>query len=221
MDTCRYSCLGGITITDYVAAAKQAAIDAGIDPNIFVMQIQAESGFNPNAQSPAGAIGIAQFMPSTAQSMNVNPWDPIASLKAAAQLDNAYLQKYNGDWGKTLAAYNAGPGAVDSATSSCGSKWTTCLPAETQAYIKKILSAGGSVLANPGNVPPGSTEFNPPQPSSPSSCASWDIPCLLSEVVHTDAFQRVNIVLVGLILGIIGVFVLFVGHGAEVKNGKS
>lgn len=159
-------------------------------------------------------------MPSTAKSMNVNPWDPIASLNAAAQLDGAYLQKYNGDWGKTLAAYNAGPGATDSAISACGSRWTSCLPAETQAYINKILSAGGSILANPGNVPPGSNEFNPPQPNY-TSCAPWDIPCLLSEIVHTDAFQRVNIVLIGLILGIIGVFVLFVGHGAEVKSGKS
>ena len=121
----------------YVALARQDAVNAGINPTWFVKQIQQESGFDPNAVSPAGAIGIAQFMPATAESMGIDPHDPEASLKAAAHLDAANLAHY-GSEEKALAAYNAGSGTVDSAIAQCGTAWESCLPHETQVYISAI-----------------------------------------------------------------------------------
>ena len=74
----------GKTQLDYHQVARQDALNVGIDPNLFERQIQTESGFNPNAVSQAGAIGIAQMMPETAAGWNVDPHDPVASLSAAA-----------------------------------------------------------------------------------------------------------------------------------------
>src|SRR5215471_12886082 len=87
----------GGDLQDY---ARQAANRAGIDPDIFVRQIQQESGFNPSARSPAGAIGVAQFMPDTARGLGVDPTDPYASLDAGARLMASNLQKYGGDYAK-------------------------------------------------------------------------------------------------------------------------
>ncbi len=117
---------------NYVAYAYQAAQNAGIDPKIFVKQINQESGFNPKARSGAGAMGIAQFMPATAQGLGVDPTNPLASLDGAAKLMSQYVQKYAGDYSKALAAYNAGPGSVD--------RFGGVPPfAETQNYVKTIL----------------------------------------------------------------------------------
>src|SRR5439155_19873724 len=95
---------------DLQTYARQAAQRNGVDPDIFQRQIQQESGFNPSAQSPAGAQGIAQFMPATAQGMGVDPSDPYASLDGAARLMKQHLDHYGGDYSRALAAYNAGPG---------------------------------------------------------------------------------------------------------------
>ena len=126
--------------SQYVSLAEQDAIAAGIDPQTFVRQINQESGFNPNAKSPAGALGIAQFEPKTAAGLGVNPWDPVAALKAAANLMASYVSTYGGDEAMALAAYNAGTTTVQSALDRCGvTGWQTCLPAETQKYISTIL----------------------------------------------------------------------------------
>src|SRR5215471_7738775 len=128
---------------DLQAYARQAAQKAGIDPDVFVRQIQQESGFNPSARSGAGAVGIAQFMPGTAQGMGIDPTDPYAALDAAARLDAQHLQQYGGDWSKALAAYNAGAGNVD--------KYGGVPPfAETQRYVQDIL--GGAKQAIGGAV---------------------------------------------------------------------
>lgn len=117
---------------DYQNIARQYAQQYGIDPSVFVNQIRAESGFNPNAVSPAGARGIAQIMPATARGWGVNPDDPVAALDAAAKNMARYVKSYGGDYRKALAAYNAGPGAVQ--------KYGGVPPyKETQNYIKKIL----------------------------------------------------------------------------------
>ena len=127
---------------DLRAYARQAATNAGIDPDIFVAQIQQESGFQPfqssgkPLQSPAGAIGIAQFMPATAAGLNLDPTDPYAALDAAAKMDAQHLQQYGGDWTKVLAAYNAGPGAV--------AQYGGVPPyKETQSYVTTILGNAG------------------------------------------------------------------------------
>jgi hypothetical protein len=121
-----------------VAIAQQDAINAGIDPTYFVRQINLESGFNPNAVSPGGAEGIAQFMPSTAAGLGINPFDPIQALQAAAQMMARYYHQY-GDYAKALAAYNAGPASLQNAVNSCGANWLSCMPAQTQNYVHTIM----------------------------------------------------------------------------------
>lgn len=124
---------------DYREIARQKAAKYGLIPEVFERQIQAESGFNPASVSPAGATGIAQIMPTTAKGWGVNPRDPVASLEAAAKNMAAYIKTYGGAgttdpvkvrsaYEKALQAYNAGPGSVGK-----------YFPAETKAYISKII----------------------------------------------------------------------------------
>lgn len=128
-----------LTTNQYVQLAQQDALDAGISPTLFVRQIQQESGFNPNAQSPVGAVGIAQFIPSTAASLGIDPYNPTQALRGAAFLMAGYANQYGGDYAKALAAYNAGSGNLQNAVNSCGANWLSCLPAETQNYVRIIM----------------------------------------------------------------------------------
>jgi hypothetical protein len=125
--------------SQYVAIAQQDASAVGIPADYFVRQINAESGFNPNAVSPAGAVGIAQFLPSTAANLGINPWDPVDALRGAARLMASYAHTYGGDYAKALAAYNGGSGTVQNAVNACGANWMNCLPGETRNYIYKIM----------------------------------------------------------------------------------
>jgi soluble lytic murein transglycosylase-like protein len=124
---------------DYVDLARQAAIAAGINPDLFVRQIQQESGFNPGATSPAGAVGIAQFMPATAAAMGVNPYDPTSALYGGARLMAQLSAQFGGDYAKALAAYNGGPGAVQNAVAQGGANWLAFMPAESQNYVHIIM----------------------------------------------------------------------------------
>jgi len=128
----------GGPLQDY---ARQAASRAGVDPDIFVRQIQQESGFNPSARSSAGAQGIAQIVPKYHPGVDVT--DPYASLDYAANLMKSNVDKYGGDYGKALAAYNAGAGAV--------AQYGGIPPfEETQRYVSNIL--GGAKQALGGAV---------------------------------------------------------------------
>jgi soluble lytic murein transglycosylase-like protein len=122
----------------YASLACQDAQNAGIPPDLFVRQIQQESGFQPDERSPAGAEGIAQFMPATASGLGIDPWDPDQALAGAAQLMANYYQNY-GDYAKALAAYNGGSGTLAAAMRNCGSQWLSCEPAQTQAYVHNIM----------------------------------------------------------------------------------
>ena len=100
----------------------------------------AESDFDPNAGSPAGAQGIAQFMPGTAASYGLtNPFDPVAAIDAEAHLMSDLIAQF-GSPELALAAYNAGPAPVE----ACH-----CVPAipETQAYVTRILALLGGAGA--------------------------------------------------------------------------
>lgn len=123
----------------YWNIAWRAAAQAGINPNLFERQIQQESGFNPWAVSPAGAQGIAQFMPATAASMGVNPWDPTSALYGAASLMAQLSRQFGGNYAMALAAYNAGPGAVQRAINAGGNNWYYYLPSETRNYVVVIM----------------------------------------------------------------------------------
>ncbi len=125
----------------FVTLAAQDALAAGISPTLYVRQINAESSFNPKALSPAGAEGIAQLLPATAAALRVNPWDPVASLRAAARLMASYVSRYGGDYAKALAAYNAGPPTLEAALTSCGAAWLGCMPAETQHYVHLVMQS--------------------------------------------------------------------------------
>ena len=134
---------------NYGELAASIAREYGLNPEIFVRQMMQESGLNPDAVSPAGAVGIAQIMPDTARDpgYGVTPIDdlrdPEASLRFGAQYMRAMLDKY-GDYGLALAAYNAGPGAVEEYGGIPPFK-------ETQNYVSSIL--GGSMQPDvPGGL---------------------------------------------------------------------
>jgi hypothetical protein len=116
----------------------------GVPPALMAGQLMAESGFDPNAGSPAGAQGIAQFMPSTAAAYGLtNPFDPVAAIDAEAHLMSDLLRQF-GSPELALAAYNAGPAPVE----ACH-----CIPSypETQAYVTRILAliGGAGAIAMP------------------------------------------------------------------------
>lgn len=118
----------------YLNAVKVASQKYGVPADLLAAQIGAESGWNPNAKSPAGAVGISQFMPGTAAGFHIDPHDPLQSIDAQGKMMSNLLKKYKGNVPLALAGYNAGSGAVDKA----GGK----VPAikETQDYIKRIQS---------------------------------------------------------------------------------
>jgi len=129
---------GNCAATDYRCQARQDAIDNGLNSDLFERQINQESGWNPNAVSSAGAIGIAQFEPSTAAGLGINPYDPVQSLSGAASFMARLYTRYQ-NYDKALAAYNCGTDCVSRAVSNCGANWKTCVPAETQRYIANIV----------------------------------------------------------------------------------
>ena len=125
---------------DIDAAIDQAASRHNVDPNLVRAVIKVESNFNPNAVSRKGAVGLMQLMPQTARQLNVtNPFDPQQNVDAGVRHLKQLMENYGGDVKLTLAAYNAGQGAV---ARSGG------VPhfAETRNYVKRItqLYYGGS-----------------------------------------------------------------------------
>ncbi|HST56923.1 MAG TPA: lytic transglycosylase domain-containing protein [Solirubrobacteraceae bacterium] len=117
----------------YDALVQQAAARYGLDPALLHGLIQQESGFDPNAHSSAGAAGLTQLMPGTASSLGVsNPLDPAQSIDGGARYLSGMLSKFGGNTEEALAAYNAGPGAVQ--------RYGGVPPyAETQNYVSKVL----------------------------------------------------------------------------------
>lgn len=117
----------------YAPALRRASARWSVGAGLLAAQLQQESGFDPRARSPAGALGIAQFMPGTARQYGLrDPTDADAAIDAQAHLMHDLLARF-GSVPLALAAYNAGPGRV----ASC-----RCVPpiAETQAYVQRIVT---------------------------------------------------------------------------------
>ncbi|MFN2617879.1 MAG: transglycosylase SLT domain-containing protein [Thermoleophilaceae bacterium] len=132
--------------TRFQTQIGRAAQRWNVGAALLSAQLYAESGFNPFARSPAGALGIAQFMPGTARGYGLaDPYDPAAAIDAQAHLMHDLLRRF-GSVPLALAAYNAGAGAI----AGC-----MCVPpfAETRAYVARILGLlGGAGEMGPAEL---------------------------------------------------------------------
>jgi hypothetical protein len=124
---------------------QQAAGRYALDPQLVLAVMQAESGFNPGAMSPKNAQGLMQLIPATAERFGVkNAWDPAENIRGGAAYLHWLMRHFSGNVQWVLAAYNAGEQSVE--------RYKGIPPyAETQAYVRKILSHYGK-LTHP--VPP-------------------------------------------------------------------
>jgi soluble lytic murein transglycosylase-like protein len=125
----------------YDALIEQESAANAVDPNLVRAVIQAESAFNPWARSRKGAMGLMQLMPATARDYGVrNPYDPVENIRAGVAYLKRLLVRFADNVELALAAYNAGPKAVE--------KYGTAVPPyrETRNYVRRIRNATASTV---------------------------------------------------------------------------
>ena len=116
----------------YAAKVAELAARFDLSPALIEAVVWQESRWHAGAVSPVGARGLAQLMPGTARQMGVDPSDPYANLEGGARYLREQLDRFNGDLEKALAAYNAGPGRVESAGGVPQIR-------ETQSYVASVM----------------------------------------------------------------------------------
>lgn len=198
------STFGGTTVpAEYQSQILVSAARWGIPPGILAAQISAESGFSPHAVSKDGAEGIAQFLPGTAKSLGVDPWNTASAIDGMARLDSINLKKF-GSMAEALAAYNAGAGAVE--------KYDGIPPyAETQNYVQKILAAAGNAMSVPGSP-------DVLVDSASSTGVIGEAENVVGYLSNPDLYKRGGLFLLGAGVVVVGIWFALPGHvGAAVS----
>lgn len=176
-----------------------------ISPSVLAAQIDAESGFNPNAVSAAGAVGIAQFLPETARENGIDPYNVNEAIDGMAKLDARYLKEFD-SIADALAAYNAGPGAV--------SQYGGIPPyAETQNYVKKILAAAGSDIT-PGGAGLGLVEVQQTSATNPLTA----IKDFFDNVTSLAFWKRTGVGAFGAFIILLGIYFMLRKEGYKVAT---
>jgi soluble lytic murein transglycosylase-like protein len=148
--------------TPFAAEIDAAAKKYNVDPALLRGLIRQESNFNPNATSPAGARGLTQLMPGTAAALGVDPSVPAQAIEGGAKYLRQQLDKFGGDPAKAIAAYNAGPGAVQ--------RYGGVPPyAETQNYVRKVMAYAAEYRQAAPAATAASVSTPAPTVSSPTS----------------------------------------------------
>jgi hypothetical protein len=151
-----------LSVDDICRTLAQAAADNELPEEFFTRLIWQESRFNPAAISPAGAQGIAQFMPQTAAMRGLtNAFEPLQALRESASYLRELRTTFRGNLGLAAAAYNAGPGQVEAWLAGRGR-----LPGETVAYVLIVTGHGAQAWASPA----------PPQLQSSATPPSSTVP---------------------------------------------
>lgn len=175
-----------------------AAAARGVNPNILLAQIDKESAGNPNAVNNgdiqvtgSASVGLAQFQPGTAKQYGIDPTDPRQSIKGQAAYMSDLLTKYSGDYNKSLAAYNWGPGNLDKSMQRWGNDWQSHLPASTREYVSTIMANAGQTVA-PGQSAAGApaTGDTPGQVAAPEQPGATGQPETRAPVNSTLPFFR-------------------------------
>lgn len=148
---------------DYRQIVRERATSLGLDPNLAEALVHQESGGNPNAVSPAGAVGLMQLMPGTAKELGVDPRIPEQNIDGGLRYLKKQIEQYGVAGG--LAAYNAGPGRVQRAGLTYDN-----LPEETRKYVPAIMNRAALIAEQKGAA------MSEP---APSSGPSLDLPTLM------------------------------------------
>ncbi len=134
-DAARAASFANAVRGDIARLVRSSAARAGVDPALVAAVANVESGFDPRATSRDGAVGVMQLMPETARDLGVGDrYDPAQSLRGGAAYLRALLDRFGGDLPSAIAAYNAGPSAVE--------RFGGVPPyAETREYVRRVLAA--------------------------------------------------------------------------------